>query len=80
MNNQSLTPIQKDLLKMFAYDHSDKFANEIKCVLSNYFLSKIDAETDRLWMEGKLDQSVLNEIRKEDLHSKRTSAYGRIGS
>lgn len=78
MNKQSLTPVQKDLLRMFSFDHSDKFANEIKGVLSDYFLSKIDAETDKLWEDGRLDQKALDNIRKEDLHV--DARYGSVGS
>ncbi|MDE6379934.1 MAG: hypothetical protein K2L11_05630 [Muribaculaceae bacterium] len=68
MEARALTPVQEELLKMFAFDHSDSFANEIKKVLKNYLLRKIDEETDRLWDEGELDQKVLDELRYEDLH------------
>lgn len=79
MNAQSLTPVQKDLLKMFSYDHSDKFAFEIKEVLTNHFLSKIDAETDKLWADGVLNQAALDNIRKEDLHFHHIRHHGSIG-
>ena len=36
MEAKALTPVQEDLLKMFAFDHSDSFAKEIKKVLKNY--------------------------------------------
>ncbi len=50
---------------MFAFDHSDSFAIEIKKVLKEYLLKKNDEETDRLWDEGFLDQKSLDEIRHE---------------
>ncbi len=68
MEARALTPVQQDLLRMFAFDHSDSFAIEIKKVLKEYLLKKIDEETDRLWEEGILDQKRLDEIRHEDLH------------
>lgn len=79
MEAKSLTPIQKDLLRMFSYDHSDAFAKEIKSVLNKYFQTKIDEETNRLWENGELDQTALDAIRKEDLHST-TRRYGRLGT
>ncbi len=68
MEARAITPVQKDLLRMFAFDHSEGFANEIKKVLKEYLLKKIDEETDRLWEEGILDQQRLDAIRHEDLH------------
>ena len=68
MEARALTPVQEDLLKMFAFDHSDSFAKEIKKVLKNYLLKKIDEETTRLWDEGVFDQKDLDELRHEDLH------------
>lgn len=68
MEAKVLTPVQEDLLKMFAFDHSESFAIEIKKVLKSYLLKKIDEETTSLWDEGILDQKVLDELRNEDLH------------
>ena len=70
MEARALTPVQKDLLKLFAFDHSDSFAIEIKKVLKNYLLKMIDDETTRLWDEGILDQKRLDELRHEDLHKR----------
>ena len=63
MEARALTPVQEDLLKMFAFDHSDSFAKEIKKVLKNYLLKKIDEETTRLWDEGVFDQKDYDELR-----------------
>lgn len=70
MEARALTPVQEDLLKLFAFDHSDSFAIEIKKVLKKYLLQRIDEETDRLWNSGILDQNRLDELRHEDLHKK----------
>lgn len=70
MEARVLTPVQEDLLKMFAFDHSDSFAIEIKKVLKTYLLKKIDDETTCLWDEGILDQKRLDELRHEDLHKR----------
>ena len=43
---------------------------EIKEVLMHYFQGRLDAEADRLWDEGVLDQARLEELRYKDLHAK----------
>ena len=68
MEAKKLTPVQIDLLRMFSFDHSDEFANEIKELLGNYLQRKLDEELDKLWDNGTLNQEKLDQIRKEDLH------------
>ena len=65
-----LNPTQMHLLKLFSFNKSEDFAKEIQQVLTRYFQEKLDAETDRLWDEGILNQERLDEIRREDLHAK----------
>lgn len=65
-----LNPAQMHLLKLFSFNKSEDFAKEIQQVLTRYFQEKLDAETDRLWDEGILNQERLDEIRREDLHAK----------
>jgi hypothetical protein len=39
-------------------------------VLTRHFQAQLDAEADRLWDEGILNQEKLDAIRQEDLHAK----------
>ena len=68
MENSSLNPTQLHLLKMFSFNNSEEYAREIQEVLTKHFQKRLDAETDRLWDEGILDQKRLDEINKMDLH------------
>ena len=68
MASQTLTPMQKELLKMFSFDHSDEFVIELKKVWGEYLQKKIDKELDRLWDQGVLNQEKLDELRHQDLH------------
>ncbi len=70
MEVNALNPTQMHLLKLFAFNDSEEYAREIQTLLTRYFQSKLDAESDRLWDEGILNQEKLDEIRKEDLHAK----------
>lgn len=69
MNTNSLNPTQIHLLKLFSMNSSEAYAKEIKTVLTQYFQQKLDAESDRLWDEGVLNQEKLDEIRRSDLHA-----------
>ncbi len=45
-------------------------AEENKTALMRHYQEQLDAEADRLWDEGILNQERLDEIRQEDLHTK----------
>lgn len=70
MNATQITPTQMHLLKLFSFDRSESRAQEIKDVLMRYFQGRLDAESDRLWDEGVLDQERLDQLRNKDLHAK----------
>lgn len=65
-----LNPTQVHLLKLFSFNNSEEYAREIQMVLTRHFQARLDAEADRLWDEGILNQEKLDEIRQEDLHAK----------
>ena len=65
-----LNPTQMHLLKLFAFNNSEEYAREIQMLLTRHFQAQLDAEADRLWDEGILNQEKLDEIRQEDLHAK----------
>lgn len=70
METTALNPTQIHLLKMFAFNGSEEYAREVQEVLTRHFQDRLDAEADRLWDDGILDQQKLDEIRQMDLHAK----------
>ena len=66
-----LTPTQQHLLKMFSFNNSEAYAREVQTVLTQHFQSRLDAEADKLWDEGILNQEKLDALRHEDLHAKK---------
>ena len=70
METTALNPTQMHLLKTFAFNGSEEYAREVQEVLTRHFQDRLDAEADRLWDEGILDQQKLDEIRQMDLHAK----------
>ena len=81
MESGSLTPMQKDILKLFSVDNSDEFALEIKGVINDYLNKKIEEELDELWEEGVITQEKLDKWRFEDVHEiLRKRRNGQVGS
>ena len=70
MEATALNPTQMHLLKLFAFNNSEDYAREVQTVLTRHFQAQLDAEADRLWDEGILNQEKLDAIRQEDLHAK----------
>ncbi len=70
METTALNPTQMHLLKLFAFNNSEEYAREVQMVLMRHFQELLDAESDRLWDEGVLNQEALDTIRQEDLHAK----------
>ena len=68
METATLNPTQMHLLKLFSFNNSEEYAREIQTVLTQHFQSRLDAEADRLWDEGILNQEKLDELRHKDLH------------
>ena len=61
-------PIQIHLLKMFELSNTEQALEELKNVLYKFYSEKMEAELNRLWDSGQLNQQRLDEINKMDLH------------
>lgn len=70
MEATTLNPTQQHLLKLFSYNNSEEYAKEIQDVLTRHFQQQLDAESNRLWDTGVLDEDRLNALRHQDLHKK----------
>ena len=55
---------------MFSFNNSEAYAREVQTVLTQHFQSRLDAEADKLWDEGVLNQERLDALRHEDFHAK----------
>ena len=63
-------PVQIHLLKMFQRKKSEADLLEVKKVLSDYYAKKLDAQLEKMWESGELDQKRLDE--KQQIN---TNAY-----
>lgn len=68
METSTLTPMQRELLTMFSFDHSDEYVVEIKKAICEHYQKKIDKEFERLFKEGELTMEMIESWTNEDLH------------
>lgn len=61
----SLNPIKLHLLELFNYCESESMMNELGDVLAEFYARKVQAEADRMWDKGKLDESAIDRILNE---------------
>jgi hypothetical protein len=59
-----LTNLQLELLQTFSYKLPDEQLIEIRQLLAQYFLDKVDAEMDQLWQENSWDSNTVEEWAK----------------
>lgn len=61
-------PAQMQLLDMMSFVNSDKALEGLKQAISDYFAAQAQAEVDRLWETGELDENKVEGFR--DLHER----------
>ena len=67
-------PAQLQLLEMMSFVKSEKALDELRQIISDYFASEAQAEIDRLWESGELNETKVESFRH--LHE-RTPYKGR---
>lgn len=69
METKSLSRAQVCLLETFAAAHSQEELDELTRVIRDYYDRKLEDELERLWDDGTLNQSKLNELRGQHLRT-----------
>ena len=59
MQTAGLSNVQKELLKLYANDVSDKTLLEIKQILAEYFAEKASDAMDEFWDENDLNEKTM---------------------
>jgi len=70
---QPLNAAQLFVLRTFAKVKTEKDREELTALYLDFLQKKLDAETNRLWEEGKLNDSVFEEM----LHTHYRTPYNR---
>lgn len=67
--NSKLTNLQLELLQTFSYALPDEQLVEIRQLLAQYFLDKVDTEMDQLWQENSWNENTIEEWAKGHEHT-----------
>ncbi len=62
VTENKLTNLQLELIKMFKYNLSENQLIELKDLLSNYFVSKVDFEMDKVWNDKNWTNSTMENL------------------
>ena len=60
---------QVQILDLMAYVESEDTLNEIKDMLSNYFAQKAEREIDKLWDNGQINNTIIEEWKHEHMRT-----------
>ena len=60
---------QLQILDLMAYVESEDTLNEIKDMLSNYFAQKAEREIEKLWDNGQVNNTIIEEWKHEHMRT-----------
>ena len=69
MQINTMNQSQMMILESFAGVQDEQELNALMDVLRNFYASRLEAEMQRLWDNGTLDQNVLDQLRHEHLRT-----------
>ena len=69
MQVETLNESQMMILESFAGAQDEQEVEALMEVLRNFYASRLDAEMQRLWDNGTLDQEKLDQLRKDHLRT-----------
>lgn len=65
----NLSPYQLKVINLMKQVKSDQEMNEISDLLSNYFAQKAIAEADKMWDEGLVSETTIEEWKHEHMRT-----------
>lgn len=69
MQVNTMNKSQMMILESFAGAHDEQEVNALMDVLRNFYAMRLEAEMERLWDDGTLDQTALDKLRTEHLRT-----------
>ena len=64
-----MNPSQMMILESFAAAQDEQELNALMDLLRNFYATRLEAEMQRLWDEGTLDQQALDQLRSQHLRT-----------
>lgn len=69
MSVETMNASQMMILESFAGAHDEQELNALMDVLRNFYATRLEAEMQRLWDDGTLNQETLDQLRQEHLRT-----------
>ena len=69
MERTIFTPAQLEILDLMSYVESEDTLIEIRDMLSRYFAQKAEKEIDKLWDEGVINDTVIENWKAEHMRT-----------
>ena len=69
LQSKPFTPFQIEMLEMVSRISSEVEMQDIRRLLGQYFAKRAEDALDRLWDEGVLDESVMEEWKNEHMRT-----------
>ena len=69
MQLNTMNEAQMMILESFAGAQDEQELNALMDVLRNFYATRLEAEMQRLWDDGTLDQNTLDQLRQEHLRT-----------
>ena len=62
---KTLNPAQVHVLEVLNYCQTEESVSELKEALADYYSKKVQAEADKMWESGELDNEAIDRILNE---------------
>lgn len=69
VQSKPFTPFQIEMLEMVSRISSEREMQDIRRMFGQYFAKRAEDALDRLWDEGVLDESVMEEWKNEHMRT-----------
>lgn len=69
MERTIFTPAQLEILDFMSYVENEETLNEIRDMLSRYFAQKAEKEIDKLWEEGTINNTIIENWKNEHMRT-----------
>ena len=69
MERTIFSPAQLEILDFMSYVENEETLNEIRDMLSRYFAQKAEKEIDKLWDEGSINNTVIENWKNEHMRT-----------
>lgn len=75
METMAINPAQRMIIESFAATRDEEELNDLMDTLRNFYATRLKREMQRLWDNGTLDQTVLDNLASEHIRTPYQSEF-----